>query len=150
RSSTKKSRRKRSARPATARPPTSRKKPIAKSDSRLAPLRKLLLQHVEEGRLRRVDLHARHLQIEKPCAIHLREALLSSRTRRPLHLEEVAPERRRIAVALERPGVHPLSAFQPNATERKVRALAREARFLGEFATCAGERVLALVDAAFG
>src|SRR5690606_20383637 len=112
------------------------------------------LQHVaqlvDEPNLARDQLLLRDLEREPGGAVDLGERLLPARARRPLHDEGVAHDRVRIAVALERPGVHHLAARLPARAERDELALGHDPGLLGELPLRRRERVLARRELALG
>src|SRR5215204_191595 len=73
---------------------------------------------VDERRLARQDFRLRLLEREPRGAVDLRKLRLLTGLRRPFHRERVAPDRRRVAVALDRPGEHELAALLAHRRQR--------------------------------
>ena len=67
----------------------------------------------------------------------------------PLHREAIAPDRRRIAIALDRPGVDCFAAVFLDA-EIHRRSVRNEAGFFGKFATSGRDRFLVRSEFALG
>src|SRR5262249_14378834 len=101
------------------------------------------LELVEERRLAGEDLVARLSESEPAGAIDLGKLAHAAGARRPFHGEEVAADRRRVTVALDRPGLDPLAAGLPYRRQPSELAVRREPGLLGEFAPRRGEPVLA-------
>src|SRR5438552_8282210 len=101
------------------------------------------LEPVEERDLGREDLPSRGWKIEPPNAIDLGELANATGPGWPLHLEGVAPRRRRIQIPAERPGDHGLPTSLPDLSElehRVVRLLLPG--LFGELATSDGNEFL--------
>jgi hypothetical protein len=115
---------------------------------RAARVRNRAFERVEERKLAREDAHARLRKVEPCRAVDLGERLHPPGTRRPLHLERGAPQRRRIEVRFGRPRDDVLAALLPQLAERDEVAFDREADLLRDLAPRRGERLLVRLDLA--
>ena len=94
------------------------------------------LEPVDERDLGGLEPAPRLVRIEPADPVDLREHLAPARSRRPLHLERVRQRRRRVQVALDRPGVDDLAALLDDRAERdgRGRRVDRRAGLLRELA----------------
>src|SRR5205085_6564078 len=81
-------------------------------------------------------------------AVDLGEFARFPRPGRPFQREDVASDRGRIAIALDRPRVDRFPAFLPDGRERDEVAFDSEPRFLEQLATRGHEWILELADLA--
>ncbi len=126
--------------------PALRIDPTKRQFSSVSALPHCLLETVKKFGLALKNFAARDFEIEPGSPIDFRKVLSLPRTRRPLDAERIADERRRVPIAVDRPGVHPFSSGLPQRTKRQGFPRRTKSGLFREFPKRRGEKVLTVVD----